>query len=105
LGAEYKRKCVDRTIAKNKYAFFGDDSIWYRVILDEAHYIKNPNTKAALAAWHLKALTRFCLTGTLMMNGVYELFSLIRFLQIKPYNDRYKFTSEFGCLSKSGGSS
>ncbi len=38
------------------------------------------------------------------MNGVHELFSLIRFLRIKPYNDYHKFTSEFGCLSKSGGS-
>jgi hypothetical protein len=115
LGAEYKRqeewkrKCdenqnLDRTIAKNKFVFLGDDSLWYRVILDEAQCIKNKNTKAALAACHLKALTRFCLTGTPMMNGVHELFSLIRFLRIKPYNDHHKFTSEFGCLSKSGGS-
>jgi hypothetical protein len=115
LGAEYKRqeewrrKCdenqnLDRTIAKNKFVFLGDDSLWYRVILDEAQCIKNKNTKAALAACHLKALTRFCLTGTPMMNGVHELFSLIRFLRIKPYNDYHKFTSEFGCLSKSGGS-
>lgn len=42
------------------------------------------------------------------MNGVHELFSLIRFLRIKPYNDFTKFTSEFGCLSRNsprGGSS
>lgn len=115
LGAEYKRqeewrrKCdenqnLDRTIAKNKFVFLGDESLWYRVILDEAQCIKNKNTKAALAACHLKAVTRFCLTGTPMMNGVHELFSLIRFLRIKPYNDHHKFTSEFGCLSKSGGS-
>jgi SNF2 family DNA or RNA helicase len=115
LGAEYKRqeewrrKCdenqnLDRAIAKNKSVFLGDDSLWYRVILDEAQCIKNKNTKAALAAYHLKALTRFCLTGTPMMNGVHELFSLIRFLRIKPYNDHHKFISEFGCLSKSGGS-
>jgi hypothetical protein len=115
LGAEYKRqeewrrKCdenpnLDPNIAKNRFVFLGDDSLWYRVILDEAQCIKNKNTKAALAACHLKALTRFCLTGTPMMNGVHELFSLIRFLRIKPYNDHHKFTLDFGCLSKSGGS-
>lgn len=38
------------------------------------------------------------------MNGVHELFSLIRFLRIRPYNDHHKFVSDFGCLSKSGGS-
>jgi SNF2 family DNA or RNA helicase len=115
LGAEYKRqeewrrKCdenpnLDRNIAKNKFVFLGEDSLWYRIILDEAQCIKNKNTKAALAACHLRALTRFCLTGTPMMNGVHELFSLIRFLRIRPYNDHHKFISDFGCLSKSGGS-
>ena len=41
---------------------------WYRVILDEAHTIKNRNAKAALACYALRAEYRWCLTGTPMQN-------------------------------------
>ncbi|KAL4927052.1 putative SNF2 family helicase/ATPase [Aspergillus undulatus] len=60
---------------------------WYRIILDEAHTIKNRNAKATQAAYSLNAEYRWCLSGTPMQNNLDELQSLIRFLQIKPYND------------------
>ncbi|KAL8701224.1 MAG: hypothetical protein Q9201_005022 [Fulgogasparrea decipioides] len=60
---------------------------WYRVILDEAHTIKNRNAKATQACYALRAEYRWCLTGTPMQNNLDELQSLIRFLKIKPYND------------------
>lgn len=41
---------------------------WYRVILDEAHTIKNRNAKAAQACYALRAEYRWCLTGTPMQN-------------------------------------
>lgn len=62
-----------------------------RVIIDEAQCIKNKATKAAQAASHLQALTRFCMSGTPMMNNVGELYSLIHFLRIKPYNESERF--------------
>ena len=73
------------------------------VIIDEAQCIKNKNTRAAKAAWHLDALTRFCMSGTPMMNNVDELYSLIHFLRIKPYNEQEKFrrVSLGPCLSES----
>ena len=44
----------------------GEESKWYRVILDEAQWIKNKSTKQAQAVSQLQALTRFCMTGTPM---------------------------------------
>lgn len=68
---------------------------FYRVILDEAQYIKNKETKTALACHSVKAEYRWCLTGTPMMNGIKELYSLVRFLRIKPYCqwDRFRDVS------------
>lgn len=60
---------------------------WYRIILDEAHTIKNRNAKATQAAYALNAEYRWCLTGTPLQNNLDELQSLIKFLRIKPYND------------------
>lgn len=73
----------------------GEDCKWYRVIIDEAQCIKNKHTKAAIGAAQLQALTRFCMSGTPMMNNVGELYSLIHFLRIKPYNQWDKFNVDF----------
>lgn len=59
---------------------------WYRIILDEAHSIKNRNAKSTQACCALKSHYRWCLTGTPMQNNLDELQSLIHFLQISPYD-------------------
>lgn len=85
-----------RAITKaDRLPLLGDECKWFRVIIDEAQCIKNKNTKAALGALALQSLTRFCMSGTPMMNNVGELFSLIQFLRIKPYNIAENFTRDF----------
>lgn len=78
-----------------KCLFIGSECRWYRVILDEAQSIKNRTTRTAKGAFQLNARSRFCLTGTPMMNGVEELFSLVHFLRIRPYSDWTKFNLDF----------
>lgn len=69
---------------------------WYRIILDEAHTIKNRNAKATKAACELDAEYRWCLTGTPMQNNLDELQSLIKFLRIKPFNDLATWKDQIG---------
>lgn len=77
--------------SKDILSLLGEECRWYRVIIDEAQCIKNKNTRAAVGCCMLQAETRFCMTGTPMMNNVGELFSLIHFLRIRPYCDKNKF--------------
>jgi len=55
---------------------------WRRVILDEGHTIRNPQTKAALAASNLLAHSRWVLTGTPIINNLKDLYSLVRFIGV-----------------------
>ncbi|KAI7715894.1 hypothetical protein KC353_g5752 [Hortaea werneckii] len=91
-----------RPYPHEKCALIGPDAHWYRVILDEAQCIKNRSTATARAAFQLNAQYRFCMTGTPMMNHVDELFSLVHFLQIRPYHRWDKFRTDFSGPLKKG---
>jgi DNA repair protein RAD16 len=58
---------------------------FHRVILDEAHCIKTRTTMTAKACFALKTDYRWCLSGTPLQNRIGEFFSLIRFLNMRPY--------------------
>ena len=68
----------------------------YRIIIDEAQCIKNRNSLSSKAAHELMATHRLVMTGTPMMNSIDELYPLLRFLKIKPYNDWSRFNQEIG---------
>ena len=53
---------------------------WNVVVLDEAHTIKNPNTKMSKAAMTLKAERKVILTGTPIQNHLSELWNLFQFI-------------------------
>jgi SNF2 family DNA or RNA helicase len=56
------KKVPSTTKSKKKDALF--KVRWWRIVLDEAHNIKNRNTKAAQACCALEGKYRWCLTGT-----------------------------------------
>jgi DNA repair protein RAD5 len=60
---------------------------WRRLVLDEAHTIKNKATLAAQAVTSIRASRRWCMTGTPMQNGIQDLFSLIKFLRHQPWSE------------------
>ena len=60
---------------------------YFRIILDEAHYIKNRQSKTAKACYELAATHRWVLTGTPIVNRLEDLFSLVRFLRVEPWSN------------------
>ncbi|GAB7349270.1 hypothetical protein MBLNU459_g8418t1 [Dothideomycetes sp. NU459] len=53
---------------------------WRRIILDEGHTIRNPQSKGAAAVNAVLAHSRWVLTGTPIINSLKDLYSLIRFI-------------------------
>ncbi|EWC48529.1 DNA repair protein rad-5 [Drechslerella stenobrocha 248] len=60
---------------------------FFRIILDEAHNIKNRQSKTAKACYELDAIHRWVLTGTPIVNRLEDLFSLVRFLRVEPWSN------------------
>lgn len=66
-----RESCLDSDLIKTKF---------YRVILDEAHFIKNPNTVSSRHIRQLNTVKRLCLSGTPIQNDPKDLFSLVKWI-------------------------
>jgi len=63
---------------------------FFEGIIDEAHTIRGLKNVRGYALCHVKARYRVCLTGTPMQNGMWDVFSLLRFMRHAPL-DRQPF--------------
>jgi hypothetical protein len=68
---------------------------WQAAILDEAQYIKNPNSQTAQAARALKADHRLALTGTPIENRLLDLWSIFGFAMPGVLGNRADFLRRF----------
>ncbi|RDW69265.1 hypothetical protein BP6252_08285 [Coleophoma cylindrospora] len=68
---------------------------WYRVVLDEAHAIKNHKGRTSIACQNLIATYRWCLTGTPVLNRLEELYPYLRFLRVGLTNSYDEFVQHF----------
>ncbi|KAL5313043.1 hypothetical protein ACEPPN_019470 [Leptodophora sp. 'Broadleaf-Isolate-01'] len=75
---------------------------WKRVILDEAHIIRNSWSQMAKAICSLLAVSRWVVTGTPIQNRLGDLVSLLKFLQAHPYSDTGRFEADITHLWKTG---
>lgn len=65
---------------------------WWRVCLDEAQRVERPTATSALMALKLRALNRWCVTGTPVGRGKLEdLYGLLLFIRMAPYEQRSFF--------------
>ncbi|KAI3532370.1 DNA repair protein rad5 [Colletotrichum abscissum] len=64
---------------------------WHRIILDEAHEIKDLRTAKAQAICELRGECKWVVTGTPIQNRLSELHSLFHFLGLHPYDDKKAF--------------
>ncbi|GAA0184169.1 hypothetical protein LIER_31458 [Lithospermum erythrorhizon] len=65
---------------------------WWRIILDEAHEIRNPESKKCRAVTKLNASRRWVVSGTPIQNDSMDIYSLISFLRLEPFSTRYWWT-------------
>ncbi len=63
--------------------------------LDEAQYIKNPNSQTAQCARRIKARQRFALTGTPIENSLIELWSIFQFIMPGYLQSQKKFLQKY----------
>ena len=59
---------------------------WERIILDEAHTIRNPKSQVSQAVCRLRAAKRWAVTGTPVQNKELDMYSLLRFLRVTPFD-------------------
>ncbi|KAJ6200143.1 SNF2 family N-terminal domain-containing protein [Bipolaris maydis] len=67
---------------------------WRRVILDEAHTIRNHNTSTAQAITALQATSRWAVSGTPIQNSLLDFYGLFKFLHFSPYDDPSVFDDD-----------
>lgn len=64
---------------------------WDRIVLDEAHMIRNHSTAVAKGCSELRGTMRWGLTGTPIQNKHMDVYSMLKFLRVTPFDDLATF--------------
>lgn len=60
---------------------------WRRVVLDEAHQVRNYKTQSSAAVCALRAESRWALTGTPIHNEQLDMYGIMKYLHCEPFDD------------------
>nr|XP_036308590.1 transcription termination factor 2 isoform X1 [Pipistrellus kuhlii]KAF6305055.1 transcription termination factor 2 [Pipistrellus kuhlii] len=77
--------------------------VWARIILDEAHNVKNPRVQTSIAVCKLQARARWAVTGTPIQNNLLDMYSLLKFLRCAPFDEFNLWRSQVDNGTKKGG--
>ncbi|XP_067849047.1 transcription termination factor 2 isoform X2 [Heptranchias perlo] len=77
--------------------------VWTRIILDEAHSIKNPQVQTAMAVCKIQARARWAVTGTPIQNNLLDMYSLLKFLHCSPFDEFKLWKNQVDNGTKRGG--
>ncbi|CEF67253.1 Transcription termination factor 2 [Strongyloides ratti] len=103
-GHKFKKGHVPKKSVGNKIPKVSvlDRVCFQRVILDEAHTIKNRNSRVSRACSALSSLYRWCVTGTPVHNEMMDAFSLFRFLHCHPIDQEAMWRQYMSSGSQEG---
>lgn len=82
---------LNSRIKKKRGIYPLEEIAWFRIVLDEAHTIREQNTLAFKSVCRLQANRRWAVTGTPVQNKLEDLAALLAFLRLKPFDERSKF--------------
>ncbi|KAG0161050.1 hypothetical protein PDIDSM_8583 [Penicillium digitatum] len=74
----------------------------FRIVLDEAHIIREQNAAQTKAILGLNSERRWSVTGTPIQNRMEDLLSVTKFLRIAPYDQRSQFSQHVSSPVKNG---
>ncbi|CAG8952487.1 hypothetical protein HYFRA_00001234 [Hymenoscyphus fraxineus] len=78
--------------SKNKPGIYPLEAMnWFRIVLDEAHMIREQSTQQSKAICRLQASRRWAVTGTPVQNRLEDLGALMAFLRVKPFDEKGGF--------------
>jgi SNF2 family DNA or RNA helicase len=78
--------------SKKKHGTYPLEEInWFRIVLDEAHMIREQSTQQSKAICRLAANRRWAVTGTPVQNRLEDLGALMTFLRIRPFDEKGGF--------------
>lgn len=75
---------------------------WERVVLDEAHQIRTHTTAVSKGCCDLRATHRWGLTGTPIQNKHMDVYSMLKFLRVTPFDDLPTFKKWINPHSEAG---
>ncbi|KAK1755748.1 putative SWI/SNF-related matrix-associated actin-dependent regulator of chromatin subfamily A member 3-like 1 [Echria macrotheca] len=79
-------------VSKQKKGLYPLEEIgWFRIVLDEAHMIREQSTLMFKSVCRLQASRRWAVTGTPVQNKLEDLAALLAFLRLKPFDEKAKF--------------
>ena len=76
------------------------DKKWSLVIMDEVHYLKNPDAQRTKAALSVQADKKIMLTGTPIPNRPIEIQAVAGYLDDKSFGNRFGFGKRYANLHK-----